>query len=296
MDTVGFYQKVKENPYEFLAIYGTGSGALKLINELGDLYHEVDYVLDSFNEEKLFCKKRLYRPAEIEQEMLQNTLILVASERFTEIKYHLKLLSVEEKQLVPIFTQTIFDENRLKNRIIHGIKVGKCTYGFEKHVFAGSTVKEIGAFCSINESAMIGTMTNHPVHFITTHPFLYVPVQEGAKVNSFLDEMEIFDYKERAQEIVIKNDVWIGANVVVMPGVTINDGAIIGAGAVVTKNVPAYAVVGGVPAKVIKYRFEEEEIELLGKIKWWEWELEVIKSRSRFFTQPKEFLKQFNLK
>lgn len=295
MDPIALHQKVKENPYEFLAIYGTGSGALKLINEVKDLYHKVDYVLDSFNEEKLFCNKKLYRPTEIEREMLQNTLILVASERFTEIKHHLKALSVDEKQLLPIFEQTVFDENRLKNRIIHGIKVGKCTYGFEKHVFAGSTVKEIGAFCSINESATIGAMTNHPVHFITTHPFLYVPVEEGVKVNSFLDELEIIDYKERVQEIVIKNDVWIGANAVVMPGVTINDGAIIGAGAVVTKNVPAYAVVGGVPAKIIKYRFEEEEIELLGKIKWWEWELEVIKSRSHFFKQPQKFLKQFAL-
>ncbi len=68
----------------------------------------------------------------------------------------------------------------------------------------------------------------------------------------------------------IGNDVWIGANVLILDGVTIGNGAIIAAGAVVTKDVPPYAVVGGVPAKIIKYRFNKEEIDFLEQLKWWE--------------------------
>lgn len=117
---------------------------------------------------------------------------------------------------------------------------------------------QIGKFCSISWNCTIGA-TMHPYNTITTNAFPYVP-EMGKFVN------------ERKQKIVmttVKNDVWIGCNSVILPGVTIENGAIIGAGAVVTKNVPPYAIVAGVPAKIIGYRFNDEIINRLMNLKWW---------------------------
>ena len=79
------------------------------------------------------------------------------------------------------------------------------------------------------------------------------------------------------QKVIIKNDVWIGANSVIMPNITIGNGAIIGAGAVVTKDVPDYAIVAGVPAKIIKYRFSQDIIDRLLILQWWNMDPKVIK-------------------
>lgn len=72
-------------------------------------------------------------------------------------------------------------------------------------------------------------------------------------------------------KVTIGNDVWIGAGTIILPNIKIGNGVIIAAGAVVTKDIPDYAMVGGVPAKVIKYRFNPQEIEILNKVKWWNW-------------------------
>ena len=84
--------------------------------------------------------------------------------------------------------------------------------------------------------------------------------------------------------------MWIGANVIILPGVKIGNGAIIAAGAVVTKDVEPYAIVGGVPAKLIKYRFKKEEINQLEEIKWWNWSIEEIERNIELFYRPEKFL------
>lgn len=92
-----------------------------------------------------------------------------------------------------------------------------------------------------------------------------------------MDAKNICDAWDNKGDIVIGNDVWIGYEAVILSGVTIGDGAIIGTRAVVTKDVPSYTIVGGVPAKPIRKRFDEETIQKLEEIRWWDWEEERIK-------------------
>ena len=109
---------------------------------------------------------------------------------------------------------------------------------------------------------------------------------------------EKFNYKiNRKRQIIIGNDVTIGANVTIMGGVTIGNGAVVGANSLVTKDIPPYAIVGGNPAKIIKYRFEDEIIEKLNEIKWWNWSEEKIKENMDFILgDVKLFVEKFHQK
>ena len=130
----------------------------------------------------------------------------------------------------------------------------------------------IGKFCSIACGAkFIFTSANHKLGSLSTYPFpLFFEEWD-------LDRANVTDSWDHKGDIVIGNDVWIGYEAVVMQGVTIGDGAIIGARAVVTKDIPPYTIVGGVPAKPIRKRFSDDIIARLLEIKWWDWSDEKIK-------------------
>ena len=130
----------------------------------------------------------------------------------------------------------------------------------------------IGKFCSIACGAkFLFTSGNHSMQSLSTYTF---PI--------FFDEWDldaesICDAWDNKGDTVIGNDVWIGYEAVIMPGVKIGDGAIIGTRAVVTKDVPPYTIVGGVPAKPIRKRFDAATIEKLESLRWWDWDEEKIK-------------------
>ena len=125
---------------------------------------------------------------------------------------------------------------------------------------------DIGRYCSIAYGVNIG-MFEHPVDWLSTTTRQYLPSHvHGAKPV----HLRNFDPSPRT---VIGNDVWIGVGATLIDGVKIGDGAIIAAGAVVTKDVPPYAIVGGVPAKIIRYRFNEATIKDLLELKWWDYDL-----------------------
>lgn len=124
----------------------------------------------------------------------------------------------------------------------------------------------IGKFCSIACGAkFIFTSANHTLKSLSTYPFPIFFEEWN------LDIKQVKSAWDNKGDIVIGNDVWIGYEAVVLSGVHIGDGAIIGTRAVVTKDIPPYTVVGGIPAKEIKKRFDEETINKLQQIQWWNW-------------------------
>lgn len=133
---------------------------------------------------------------------------------------------------------------------------------------------QMGKYCSISWDVTIGAI-NHPYNTISTHAFPYV------KRIGFVKEDN-----QNHKKTLIGNDVWVGCNSVILSGVKVGDGAIIGAGSVVTKDVPDYAIVVGVPAKIIKYRFKEEIRNKLKEIEWWNLPYQTIKSNIQIFQRP----------
>lgn len=141
---------------------------------------------------------------------------------------------------------------------------------------------EIGQFCSISDEVVIGG-AEHPMSWVSTSP-VFQNVKHSGPKRKFSE----FDF-EGIKRTVIGNDVWIGRRAIIKAGVTVGDGAVIGSGSVVTKAIPPYAIVGGVPAKILKYRFDDETIKELLQSEWWnlsEEELEVAADKIR---NAKEF-------
>ncbi|WP_049652981.1 CatB-related O-acetyltransferase [Kitasatospora sp. MY 5-36] len=134
----------------------------------------------------------------------------------------------------------------------------------------------IGKYCAIGTGTQfIMPAANHPMIGSTTYPFFMFGGDWTARTVDALATVA------SRGDTVIGNDVWIGREAVIMPGVTIGDGAIIGTRAVVTSDVPAYGVVGGNPGKLIKKRFEDADIDRLARIAWWDWPVEAVTEHVR---------------
>ncbi|WP_422840509.1 CatB-related O-acetyltransferase [Aeromonas veronii] len=149
----------------------------------------------------------------------------------------------------------------------------------------------VGAFVSIGPDCRIG-LGLHPLgNNVSTHPVFYTANNPAINVDSVLYRKNHKNLIKETKRIFIGSDVWIGANAIIMDGVNIEDGAVIAAGAVVTSDVKSYEVVGGVPAKHIRYRFSPEKISSLNRLKWWDNEDEAILRKMDFFCDINSFLK-----
>ena len=138
------------------------------------------------------------------------------------------------------------------------------------------TYAEVGKYCSIAGDVIVG-MGFHTLDKLSTSP-IFTEMKNGTGV-SWTDKATVVPFRR----VVVGNDVWIGTRAMIMGGVTIGDGAVVGAGAIVTKDVPPFAIVGGIPAKVIRYRFSEEIVEKIKCLKWWESEDELLRNNISLF-------------
>ena len=165
-----------------------------------------------------------------------------------------------------------------KARIYRKAKVFNSSIGAYSYLSKNSSLiyASVGKFCSIGSNSCIG-LGHHSLTYISTSPLF--SEKQNATGSSWVEKSEIYPYKR----VVVGNDVWIGTRVIVMGGVTIGDGAVLAAGAVVTKDVPPYAIVGGVPAKIIKYRFPEPIVDKLKEIQWWNLPENIIKNKISLF-------------
>ncbi|CAH7484674.1 conserved hypothetical protein [Vibrio chagasii] len=159
------------------------------------------------------------------------------------------------------------------------VEIGKYSYVSGPNTTINSA--EIGRFCSIAMGVKIG-LDEHDYSLVSTHPFLYS--------KKFGDFVKKNGSKQKKIRPVIGNDVWIGANAVINRGVTISNGAVIAAGSIVTKDVPPYSIVAGIPATIISKRFDDDVIQELANIDWCEWSDEKIKNSLDSFYNVRTFI------
>ena len=176
-------------------------------------------------------------------------------------------------------------------KVLEGTTLGSCRIDSYSYIgincdFART---KMGSFCSVGPEVICGVGT-HPSHHVSTYPGFYSKHASGSYFFGFEHEYAQSDKKG----VEIGSDVWIGARAIIMGGISIGHGSIIGAGAVVTKDVPPYAIVGGVPAKLIRYRFEPNIIEQLLSSAWWELPEKKLKQLAVVMDNPVNFLKKIS--
>jgi acetyltransferase-like isoleucine patch superfamily enzyme len=172
-----------------------------------------------------------------------------------------------------------------KDSYVFNTQIGDFTY-FAKNVTVMNCT--IGKFCSIAQGVCIGLGDHPSSKFVSTHPAFFSNLKQCGY--SFTQESH---FKEMGANS-IGNDVWIGVNAIILNNITVGTGAIIGAGAVVTNDVPDYAIAVGCPAKVIKYRFNESQIEMLLKSEWWDRDYKWIEENYKKFLNIDDFIMFLN--
>ena len=168
----------------------------------------------------------------------------------------------------------VFKDEKLPALIISNSKltVDKESYHNGDFVVKGNGKLKMGAYCAIGNNVKI-VLSNHNSNFLALQ-YTFYKKHFGSFPKNFFGNLG---------NTKIGNGVWLGDNVIILPNLTIGDGAIVGAGAIVTKDVPEYSVVAGNPAKIIKFRFSKEKIIELKKLNWWEWTDSKIKENKELF-------------
>ena len=200
---------------------------------------------------------------------------------------------------------TIISEEPWYKRATNGIHTEVGKYSSGPLCVNHPLIEIIGSFCSFAQGCCVHG--NHAMEYITTHPMLYkgsinaplentMPYSEYKGADWYFDDVVPVGTIKNAKRITIGNDVWLGRNVVIVNYSNIGNGVIAGAGSIITHDVPDYAIVVGAPARIIRYRYSKEQIEMLNKIKWWDWSDEVIRERfNDFYLSAEEFISKYGI-
>lgn len=170
--------------------------------------------------------------------------------------------------------------------------------GFGSYIGGNSHIYgKVGKFCSIAENVSVIGAT-HPVHnFVSTHPVFYSLARQNGMTYAKKQLFDEFIYadKDNKYHVIIGNDVWLGQGATLIGGITVGDGAIVLANATVTKDVPPYAIVGGVPAKTIGMRFDDSTIAFLLDFKWWDKSDEWLREHVEIFADVTTFIQELKM-
>ena len=218
-------------------------------------------------------------------------MIKLLKKIYVLIKFRHKHVSIGRSVNLDIRNSYFEGMNRLCDNSFFSGKLGYASY-----IGANSFLNaNVGRFSSI-ASGVTTVSGNHPTHtMVSTHPAFFSSKRRCGMtfVNETMFE-EVTYADSDNHHVVIGNDVWIGANVTIINGVHIGDGAIVAAGAVVVKDVPPYTVVGGVPAKEIKKRFTQEQIDFLQTYKWWNNDFNWYVEHAKYFSNIDKFIVEFS--
>ncbi len=287
-----------ESGYTRFVIFPYGDVGIKVKSFLNSAYgiveeHIIDNHLFRYNQ----CIKQIDVLNEIDRNGLAVILATTNKKIYPELKKQLTSY-LDESQIADVYEKFYEMCCDSKKHTKYGTKCGKYSYGpLTDHWL----VEEVGAFCSF--AAGTDAVENHAVDYITTHPMIYHDKKANPVLNSDRDyKVQEWYFRgvqpkgiaKNLRRIHIGNDVWLGKNVTITNSANIGNGVIAGAGAIITKDVPDYAVVVGVPARIIKYRYVPEEIEALNRIAWWAWSDEEIRNRyDDFYLPVGEFIKKY---
>lgn len=173
-------------------------------------------------------------------------------------------------------------------KVFRGALLAQARIGDYSYIGGGCTLKNctVGKFCSIGQNVQIG-LGVHPTGLVSTYPGFYSTAAAG--VVPFVGATATAEH----EPVTVGHDVWIGNNALILDGVEIGDGAVVAAGAVVTRAVPPYAIVAGVPAKLVRMRLSDETICFLESFRWWDRDEAFLRQYAALFADPDAFMRRF---